>query len=514
MFRKLGDYGLTCAHPKRVFNKYTKEWVTVACGRCAACSKAHSNRLVSMINNASRSAAVTYFVTLTYAPLSLPWCQFTIGKNDVVTNSRVTNWRYRSRVPVLTDYDTHFVVPATDMPFFDKGMSSLSDSSFLGRGRFGVLVKSDLQKFFKRFRKHFTYAFPETSFKYFAVGEYGSVTFRPHYHLLIFTSDVLPYARLSSVINMSWKLGLVDFQVSKGSVASYLGTYLSCSTPLPTFLRQHFNKPFCIHSAFKAYALTHLQEKEFFKRAYEDRITHLAVETPTGLTLLPYPSSYRSRLFPKCSRFNQRDNTTLLQVLQRYGNACAHCIEPKFKVAVVQSVFRDVRDGLTDDTVVESQFLTLKELRDAYLDDDSPYKMFPGTCLLDKRDYLDIYASYKVHQIAMLLNASDYFIAQRIIEYYKGSPNDFGDNYALQLLKIQYEALELCDDEDEVRFLYSYYNSQDKRHALLEAGLSDKPIASSVVEHFNDVVASTCIEAIKHKERNSYYQYIIHHKNM
>lgn len=513
MFKKLGDYGFTCSSPKRVFNKFSKEWLTVPCGRCAACAKTYSNRLVSMINNASRSSAVTYFVTLTYSPHNLPWCEFDLNDVDVVTNSRVTNWRYRSRVPVVTDFNTHFALPALDMPFFDKGMPSISDSSYLGRGRFGVLVKSDLQKFIKRFRKLFSYAFPETSFKYFAVGEYGSVTFRPHYHILIFSSDVLPYSRLSSFLNMSWKLGFVDFQISKGSVASYLGSYLSCSTPLPVFLRQDFDKPFYLHSAFKTYALTSSQEKEFFKRAYEDRITQIAVETPTGLALLPYPSSYRNRLFPKCSRFNQRTINTLLQILQRYGNACAHCDLPRFKVAVVQSIFRDVIDGLDTDTVVEYQYLTLSEIRDAYLNEDSKYKKIRGTRLFDSRDYLDIYASFKVHQIALLLNTSDYFVAKRIIEYYKGSSSDFGDNYALQLLKLQYDALELCDSEDEVRFLYSFYNSQDSRHALLEAGLSDKPIPLSVVAHFNDIVSLTCVKSIKHKERNSYYQYIIHHKS-
>lgn len=44
-----------------------------------------------------------------------------------------------------------------------------------------TLVKSDLQKFFKRLRKY-----SGQSLRYYACGEYGSQTYRPHYHCIIF----------------------------------------------------------------------------------------------------------------------------------------------------------------------------------------------------------------------------------------------------------------------------------------------------------------------------------------
>lgn len=51
-------------------------------------------------------------------------------------------------------------------------------------GLFGwfSLWKPDLQKFFKRLRKRF----PDKEIRYYAAGEYGSNTFRPHYHAIIF----------------------------------------------------------------------------------------------------------------------------------------------------------------------------------------------------------------------------------------------------------------------------------------------------------------------------------------
>lgn len=45
-----------------------------------------------------------------------------------------------------------------------------------------TLVKKDVQDFLKRLRKFYS----DVKIKYFAVGEYGSKTMRPHYHLIIF----------------------------------------------------------------------------------------------------------------------------------------------------------------------------------------------------------------------------------------------------------------------------------------------------------------------------------------
>lgn len=50
----------------------------------------------------------------------------------------------------------------------------------------GSLVKKDLQDFMKRLRKYF----PAQSIKYFACGEYGDQTHRPHYHVILFGCDM------------------------------------------------------------------------------------------------------------------------------------------------------------------------------------------------------------------------------------------------------------------------------------------------------------------------------------
>ena len=54
------------------------------------------------------------------------------------------------------------------------------------------LCKKDLQKFFKRLRKSHSSggAFNGKRLKYYAVGEYGGNSFRPHFHVILFNSEL------------------------------------------------------------------------------------------------------------------------------------------------------------------------------------------------------------------------------------------------------------------------------------------------------------------------------------
>lgn len=52
-----------------------------------------------------------------------------------------------------------------------------------------TLVLADLQNFMKRLRDHWSYNYGKTGLRFFACGEYGSHTSRPHYHLLLLNTD-------------------------------------------------------------------------------------------------------------------------------------------------------------------------------------------------------------------------------------------------------------------------------------------------------------------------------------
>lgn len=78
------------------------------------------------------------------------------------------------------------------------------------------LCKRDVQLWLKRVRR----AGPKV--RYYAVGEYGSDKFRPHYHVLLFCWDGFP--DLDRVLRAAWPLGQVHIgEVTEESVMYCLG---------------------------------------------------------------------------------------------------------------------------------------------------------------------------------------------------------------------------------------------------------------------------------------------------
>jgi len=127
---------------------------TVPCGKCLECMKLRANSWFIRLDNEMSVSSSACFVTLTYD-------------------------------------DEH-------LPYTDDGNMTLDFK--------------DTQKFFKRLRKrHFKNS--KAKIKYFLVGEYGSISNRPHYHAIIFsaysTDDILD----------SWNLGHVHIgSVSPASI--------------------------------------------------------------------------------------------------------------------------------------------------------------------------------------------------------------------------------------------------------------------------------------------------------
>lgn len=55
-----------------------------------------------------------------------------------------------------------------------------------------TLVPDDLKKFMKDLRRYFEYHYNYKGIRFYACGEYGSLTARPHYHLILFNFPIKP----------------------------------------------------------------------------------------------------------------------------------------------------------------------------------------------------------------------------------------------------------------------------------------------------------------------------------
>lgn len=267
-----------CQHRSFITNRYTGARIAVDCGQCDYCIHKKAQKASMRVKTAGSAFKYSYFVTLTYDNEHIPLFKCDVLDNvydDVLNGSGDIHYGYEehSFIPV-SEYsgtgsdqlrhifftqvqgtipynrssskyeeikDNWFVSMDAIRSFIDKTKSATpyghdgEISDRYGNNLIPFLNYVDVQNYIKRLRKHlFSKLGTYESLHFYAVGEYGPVHFRPHYHLLLFTdsdkvAEVLRYCH-----NKSWKLGHSDFQRSAGGASSYVASYVNslCSAPL------------------------------------------------------------------------------------------------------------------------------------------------------------------------------------------------------------------------------------------------------------------------------------------
>lgn len=143
------------------------------CGQCLFCRINSKREWISRLLLEAASHPVNQFWTLTYEAENLPTClapQPEAGGNsgsDSGTDDPLGDRRQDFRPQ---DVDVRQLRPRPVM--------------VAAGSQPGTLFKPDLARFFKRIRKNFG------QFRYFAVGEYGELRGRPHYHVLAFGIEI------------------------------------------------------------------------------------------------------------------------------------------------------------------------------------------------------------------------------------------------------------------------------------------------------------------------------------
>ena len=104
-----------------------------------------------------------------------------------------------------------------------------------------TLCKRDLQLFFKRLRKLHEKIYPTYSkkIKYYAVGEYGSRTQRPHYHIILF--NVLE----PDMVHVAWGKGHTMSVPLQNGGTNYVLKYLQ-KPPQKNLLTLNYKENFLL----------------------------------------------------------------------------------------------------------------------------------------------------------------------------------------------------------------------------------------------------------------------------
>lgn len=159
---------------------------------------------------------------------------------------------------------------------------------------YGSLQKSDLQKFFKRLRKKDE----QTRIRYYAVGEYGSRSARPHYHAIIFNSN-------ETHIRESWNLGLVHVGTVTPASVAYVLKYIVQPDIAPQGQiydaeteqwREKFQKPFSLMSRRYGIGAAYLDDATVEWHKSGGKNYALVYGTDTKIRL---PRYYKEIIWPK-----------------------------------------------------------------------------------------------------------------------------------------------------------------------------------------------------------------------
>lgn len=180
---------MKCISPTSIRDpRNEKATLLVPCGRCAWCRKRKQDEWFVRFKDESHNLPVVRFLTLTNDDAHL--------KSNYVNLD--TGQFFRNLPDLPLGLDSHVIKSPTN-------------------------DYRDLQLYFKRVRK--AYLKP---MKYFAVGEYGSDSERPHFHALVFGSD-----SFDSILVDKWNNGeVVDVPANDGSFR-YVTKYLLKGSNVP-----------------------------------------------------------------------------------------------------------------------------------------------------------------------------------------------------------------------------------------------------------------------------------------
>lgn len=275
---KIADH---CQHRSFITNRYTGQRIAVDCGQCDYCIYKRARKASMRVKTAGSAFKYSYFVTLTYDNEHIP-----------LMNCEVLHSEYENALSISGDkvfgYEKHSYIPVSEYSCSDTSQlrhifftqvqgtvpynresskyEPVKDNWFLSMDAIRSLIAKakpdtpygkegdlsarygnnlipylnyvDVQNYIKRLRKHLKTALGSyETLHFYAVGEYGPVHFRPHYHILLFTDSEQVSEVLRQCHAKSWKFGRSDFQASRGGASSYVASYVNSLSAAPLLYR-------------------------------------------------------------------------------------------------------------------------------------------------------------------------------------------------------------------------------------------------------------------------------------
>lgn len=251
-------FPITIENPAYYKDSSQMYYIPVPCRKCPTCLQARTNNWVFKLMQEDKTHALSYFVTLT---MDNEYMNAVKGKKTKRKDSTYTN---------------------------------ITPNGFMS------LRKQDVQLFIKRLRKNISKTHNNV-IKYYAVGEYGGTTFRPHYHLIIFGANVMD-------IEQAWSLngkliGHVTCDQVNGATIAYTAKYMNKGKIIPVHANDDRLPEFQLSS--QKMGLNYITPQII--RYHNADITRNYVTLDGGVKLA-MPTAYRQKIYDEKTRKAQARN--------------------------------------------------------------------------------------------------------------------------------------------------------------------------------------------------------------
>ena len=410
-----------CQYRSFITNKYNGARIAVDCGQCDYCIHKRAKKASMRVKTAGSAFKHSYFVTLTYDNVHIPLMSCSVLHSDYedaigISGDIHFGHEYHQFIPVSEyqcddDYALRHIffkqvqgtvpydreikeyIPIEDNWFlsmdairsFIHKTQSVEKTDYPASKEYArdnlipFLNYVDVQNYIKRLRKHlFQQLGSYETLHFYAVGEYGPVHFRPHYHLLLFTNSDQVAQVLRYCHDKSWKLGRSDFQRSAGGAGSYVASYVNslCAAPLLYRSCRAFRPRSRASVGFFEKGCDFVEGEDPYAQIEQkiDSVISGRVYNFNGVSVRSTPPlPYIRTLLPRFSSARNDDATSIARILlavhrtpQRIARFAFICYKQDSILSLVRDYYQYLKSNsiLTDDDQIHSN--RVKEQHDKH----------------------------------------------------------------------------------------------------------------------------------------------------
>lgn len=353
-----------CQHRSFITNRYTGARIAVDCGQCDYCIHKKAQKASMRVKTAGSAFKYSFFVTLTYDNEHIP-----------LMSCKVLHSDYDDAIGISGDihfgHEFHRYIPVSEYQCDDSSMlrhiffeqvqgtvpfdreikeyAPIKDNWFLSMDAIRSFIHKtqsvdktdypaskeygrdnlipflnyvDVQNYIKRLRKYLYSQLGSYETLYFyAVGEYGPVHFRPHYHILLFTNSEEVSKVLRHCHDKSWKFGRSDFQIARGGASSYVSSYINSLSAAPLLYRscRAFRPRSRASLGFFEKGCDFVESEDPYAQIEQkiDSVVNGRIYNFNGLSIRSTPPvSYIRTLLPRFSSARNDDSIAIARILR------------------------------------------------------------------------------------------------------------------------------------------------------------------------------------------------------